>query len=227
MKVSQLLSEADVSLPLELHDVVKFFPNTYKRVMSAKWGMDHPGTLMYHGHPFFASEEGETAYDHIEAAVKNILDDEEFGVEVNLTMDLRHLDSDDDLQKDSHDFTFEAKVSDSQEVYLGYSPHDDALFVGYDVWIDEESFNEAWDREFREATGEEYDSDNPDHEAVFNGVWDHMKNDMFFGMLFEVKEQGGHWVAEEVSTRQGGFYKGIYRGDQHFKSLDLIDLRLS
>jgi len=46
MKVSQLLSEADVSRPLELRDVVKFFPNTYKKVMSMKWGK--ADALRYH-----------------------------------------------------------------------------------------------------------------------------------------------------------------------------------
>jgi hypothetical protein len=230
MKVSQLLSEADISRPLELRDVVKFFPNTYKKVMSMKWGMDHPGTLQYHGHPFFTKDdEGKSAYDHAEEAVDGVLD-EDFRIEVNLTMDLDEFEPSDDndgMQYDTHDFSFDCEVSDKQEVYLGYSPQEDALYIGYDTWIREEEFNEAWDREFQNATGEMFDPDNASHDAVFQKVWKKFRDDMFFGMLFRVVERNGRWMAEEhFAPQPGGFYKGIYRGLSSFHSLDLIDLRL-
>jgi hypothetical protein len=231
MKVSQLLTEADVSRPLELHDVVKFFPNTYKKVFAAKWGK--VGSLTYHGHPFFANDAaGEhdigSAYEGIDGAVEDLVNDDDFKIEVNLTMDLSDFESDSDtMQFDSHDFSFDCKVSEKQEVYLGYSVKENCLYAGYDAWIREEEFNDAWDKEFENATGEMFDMDNPEHDKVFQKVWQKFRDEMFFGMLFRITERNGNWHAEEhFAPMMGGFYKGVYRGLSSFHSLDLIDLRL-
>jgi len=165
----------------------------------------------------------------VEEAVDDLVNDDDFKIEVNLTMDLDDFEpaDDDGIQVDSHDYTFETKLSEKQEVHLGYSPHGDALYVGYDAWIGEDDFNDAWDREFASATGEMFDSDNPSHDAVFQKVWKKFNDEMFFGMLFRVTERNGRWEAEEhFAPQPGGFYKGIYRGLSGFHSLDLIDLRL-
>ncbi len=237
MKVFQLLSEANDAHPLELRDVVRFYPNTYKRVFNAKWGNGRDtGGLVFHGHALFSENDGEkTAYDQIEQAVDRFISNEDYRVEVNITIDLDDFEpssTNDTTHFDAHDYSFDTEISDKQEVYLGYSPHDDALYIGYDAWIHEEEFNESWDKEFAHATGEMFDMDNPAHDAVFQKVWQKFRNEMFFGLLFRVTERNGYWEAEEVfAARPGGFYRGIYRGiyrDRNgtFSALDLIDLRL-
>lgn len=227
MKLSEILREAD-GQPLELRDVVKFFPHTYKKVFNAKWGQ--PDSLVFHGHPFFThDDEGDhalgSAYAGVDDAVDEYIKDRDFKIEVELTMDLSKYAENHDVQYHDHDFTFEAAVSDKQEVYLGYSIHEDCLYAGYDAWIHEEDFNEAWDRHFQHATGDRFDWDDEDHQEVFQKVWDHFKNQMGYGLLFKVAEHGGRWKAAEVEASQGGFYKGIKNG-HNFQHYDLVDLRL-
>jgi hypothetical protein len=227
MKISELIHEG-TDKPLELRDIIKFFPNTYARVMKAKWG---GGQLVFHGHPFFSARSGThslgSAYEGAEGAVDLILADD-YRIEVPVTMDLRPLKSILNSKKNiepSYDFMFEATISDKQEVYLGYSPSDDSLYIGYDMWINDGEFNEAWDHEFRSATGVDYDPENPEHEAVFNSVWQKQRDNMFFGGLFHVTEHYNKWNATEVQITSGGFYKGIYR-TPFFRNLDLVDLQL-
>jgi hypothetical protein len=137
-------------------------------------------------------------------------------------MDLSDVDS----HGSHHHYSFETPIDEKSEVYVGYSPTQDALYMGFDCWISENEFNESWDGEFEKATGEQFDNDNPQHEAAFKKVWDHFKNRMMYGMLFEVTERNGSWHAEEVYCMPGTFYQGIYKfsGFQH---LELIDLRTS
>lgn len=209
MKLAELLLE-DAGKPLELRDVIKFFPHTYAKVIKQKWG---GGQLMYHGHPFFANGEIGSAYEKAEEAVDYLLNDDDFTNEIQIDVD--------DVS-----FTVEAPVGEKQEVYMGYSPDRDCLYIGYDVWVHEEKFNEEWDSEFERATGEQYDEENPEHHAAFQTAWKQFGQSSFLGMLFRVNaDPSGDFIAEEELTMPGGFYKGVRRSSV-FKNLDLVDIRL-
>lgn len=222
MKISELLAEA-TTRPLELKDIIKFFPNTYQKVIRAKLASDQ---ITYHGHQL-QHEDGDgdltfgPAYDNALAAAEEAMH-ENGGVTVDVEADLSDVES----HGDFHNYSFETPIDEKSEVYVGYSPREDALYVGFDCWISENEFNENWDREFKEATGEDFDNDDPAHEAAFKKVWDHFKDRMMYGMLFEISEHDGQWEANEVYCMPGTFYQGVYKFGG-FSHLDLIDLRTS
>jgi hypothetical protein len=196
--------------PIEVADVIKYFPKNYMKVLRVLWGKPR---LSYHGMSFFG--DGDNAYDKIDAAIKAAIKD---GLEVPVSIDV---DGTDDLDMDS--LNYDAPVSDYQEVYLGYQPSSDSLYVGIDAWLNEEDFNDAWDREFKNQTGESFDMDDEEHAKVFNSAWENYKDSDFYGILFKLSKDLDD--VEEVASIPGGFYKGIYRANT-LKHLQLVDLRL-
>jgi hypothetical protein len=208
----KLLLESSQNSPLELRDVIKFFPNTYKKVFRQFWGSPR---LTYHGLPFFDEDGMGPAYDMIEGAVKDAMSDEDFTVEIHIEM------PDNDMGMES--FSYQGKIDDKQEVYLGYGQKEDALFVGYDAWLHEEDFNTEWDKEFEKQTGHEFDSENDEHQEVFDHAWKAYSNNTMMGMLFRVDMENGHPEANVDFEIQGGFYRQVY---PMVKRMDLIDLHL-
>jgi hypothetical protein len=213
MKILQELISIneDSTEPVEVKDVVTGRnPAIARKYLAALWGKPR---LVFNGKPFF-SDGG--IYDYIEGALEEL---KAQGFEVDMSISV---DGTDDLPMDS--LEYQAEVDDFQEVYLGYSLTDDCLYVGVDVWLKEESFNDAWDKEFEDQTGEEFDMDNDEHQKVFNSAWEDYKRNGFVGMLFRL-EGSGPFNAEEVLQESGGFYRGIYRSAT-FERIGLIDLRL-
>jgi hypothetical protein len=196
---------------VEVSEVVKDRkPEIAKKYLRAMWGKKR---LAYHGMAFFG--DSNSAYDKIDAAVKEAIKE---GFEVDVSIPVEGTD---DLDMDTLDY--QATIDDQQEVYLGYDPKSDTLYVGVDAWLREEDFNEAWDREFENATGEQFDDENDEHQKVFNSAWREYKDMGFYGILFKLSHDLDD--VEEELTIPGGFYKGIYRGGQ-MKRMGLIDLRL-
>lgn len=196
---------------VEVSEVVKGRkPEIAKKYLRAMWGKPR---LAYHGMPFFGS--GGTAYDHINDAVKAAIDQ---GFEVDVSIDVQGTDS-----VDMDELNYQATIDDQQEVYLGYDPRDDTLYVGIDAWLREEDFNEAWEREFKNATGEQFDDENDEHQKVFQSAWREYKDMGFYGILFKLSKDLDD--VEEELVIPGGFYAGIYRGHS-LKRMGLIDLRL-
>ena len=211
MKFSELL-ESSQDRVLELKDVIKFFPNTYAKAIAVKWG-DH--ALMYHGKPFFGKEGIRDVYDEINDVAEYVKETTKvqmiFQAEAN------------DLGFD--EFDGEIDVAEAQEVYLGYDKDHDALYVGFDMWLDEESFNREWDEQFETQTGKSFDMDDPEHQEIFDSIWQQYKDQGMAGGLFRLIPSRGSFEAEEEYVMQGGFYRGIY-SQSFFKNMDLIDLRL-
>ena len=185
-------------------------PEFAKKYLRALWGKPR---LAYHGMPFFGS--GDTAYDHINDAVETAVKN---GLEVEMSIPVEGTD---DLDMD--ELNYQATISDQQEVYLGYDPKDDTLYVGVDAWLREEDFNEAWDREFENATGQAFDDEDDEHQKVFQSAWKEYRDSGFVGILFKLSKDLDD--ADDVITMPGGFYAGIYRG-RELKGMGLIDLRL-
>jgi hypothetical protein len=218
------ISEADVGPagtgPLELKALAKYYaqrPDDLKKKLNQHWGSDR---LVYHGMKFFDGNTLGEAYDKADEAVKEYLKD--YTVEINLPLEPFELEG-----KEIHwdDFEYEAGIDDSQEVYLGYSPRDDHLYMGVDAWLIEDDFNEAWDREFKKHCGVEFDDENPEHAALFNKVWKQYIGMKGYGILMELTSSGKDFNVEVVETEQGGFYGGIYRS-AGMKRHGLVDIRL-
>lgn len=222
MKLSELVTlqvkeaeEPSSSGPVEVKDLVEFYPKNVRAAIMKLWGGPR---LVYHGHKFFSSEnEAGDLYDMINVALKSYVND---GHEIEMSIPVQPAG---DL--DMGDMNYDATIDDYQEVYLGYDPKSDNLFVGIDAWLNEQDFNDAWDREFEKYTGVQYDEENEQHQAMFKDAWESYKGLGFQGLLFEMTLNGETFDLEPALEMSHGFYKGIYRTPQ-FKDFGLIDLRL-
>ncbi len=217
MKLSEIkLLEAVESAPagpIELKDLIKYFPGTYAKAIAKMWGKDR---LVYKGMKFFDKGGLGEAYDKANDAIEAWIKDEDNKVEVALPVNVGIMD----------EFIYEASIDDVQEVYVGYRPDGDELYVGVDAWLDENDFNENWDREFKKASGETYDEENEEHSDAFHTAWKEYTSMGGYGILFHISfSPSGQAEATVELESQGGFYRGV-RAMSPFKSLGLVDIRL-
>jgi hypothetical protein len=194
--------------PIEIHDLVKNFPNTHKKALEKLWGGKH---LVFKGKTLFDHDDFGPAYrSAIKAAEKTQKRD------LELKFRFRGADASTDVE-----------ISEMQEVYLGYDEAQDKLFIGFDAWLDDEAIEKVFDDLYQEAEGEKFDVDS--NEPKFVDAWREFMNKEgsgFWGLLFELESSdGANFTADLVHDKAGGFYRGIYRTPS-FKQLKLIDLRL-
>ena len=213
-----MLFEANV--PIELADVIKHFPKHHEKALSKLWGGQR---LVWHGMPFFGDNELGEAYTKAEKAAEAYIEDG-YNADANIDFD-GEVDGAEISDTVTWDVTFDK--NEKQECYLGYDPKRDKLIIGFDAWANEEDFNEAWDKAFEGAVGEEFDSDNPEHEAIFKRAWDEYKDGYgFWGLCFEISFNGGEMEAEEaLPPMTNGFYKGTYKLLKQ-QNPNIVDLRL-
>ena len=212
MKLQTILTEMKTILenetPVEIHDLVKNFPNTHKKALEKLWGGKR---LVFKGKTLFDHGDFGPAY---RGAIKAAEKMQKRGLELNFHF--RGADASTDVE-----------ISEMQEVYLGYDEAQDKLFIGFDAWLDDEAIEKVFDDLYQEAEGEEFDVDS--NEPKFVDAWREFKNKEgsgFWGLLFELESSdGANFTADPVHDEAGGFYRGIYRTPS-FKQLKLIDLRL-
>lgn len=206
---------------IELANVVKSFPNKHGEALQRLWGKSR---LVWHGKKFF-DEHGDLgpAYQDAITAAKHHIEHSAGAIENSI-----EFDGEIDGQEVSGTIDWESKIdSDMQECYLGFDPKNDTLIVGFDGWINEEDFNEAFDKQFKKETGIEYDMDNKEHEAIFNKVWKEYQEKKlgFYGVAYEVTFDGTEEDAEEaLPPMAGGFYRGT-RNLLKQQRKSLVDLR--
>lgn len=200
--------------PLEVADIIKNFPNRHKKFLSKVWGGPR---LVYHGMPFF-----DEIYDKVDAALQKAM--ERVEVDISIPLDERFVLA---INPKSQWFEFEysCRVDDMQEVYMGYDPQADTLYVGVDGWINEEDFNEEWDKQFKRNMREDFELDEPTHRKLFDVAFKKYQKLGFQGVLFKLTLSGKNFKATEVMSNGNGFYQGTYKSGE-FKSLGLVDLRL-
>lgn len=208
------LSEAEVigDNHVELADLIKNFPSQHKKAIEKLWGGPR---LVWHNIPFFGSGD-QDIYDLIRDAVKSYDNEDMIEVEFN-DIDF----GDDTISLRYSDPSNPEKVG--QECYLGYDAQEDCLYVGYDTSLDEEIFNQDWDEEFKKATGEEFEYDEPEHREAFEKAWEQYKK-MRPWVMFKLElESADNFSVTVEHSGLGGFYP---EGHQRAKSMGLIDLRL-
>lgn len=213
--------EATGSEPIELKEIAKFYP---KKAREAILALGRKGRVLYKGEPLFSPTGGisvlyENAIDAGTEYLKNV------ELERSVPMDIEV----DDEVWDSYEY--ESRVDDSQEVYLGYRAADDCLYIGYDVWLEENDFNDNWDKQFKKYLGEEFDHENEQHAKIFDKAWKYFINHGFSVLFKLTYAQNAQFKAHEelrsdhISDKAGMFYEGIYRTSA-FKSMGLVDIRL-
>lgn len=203
--------------PIELKDLIEYFPGNYAKAIQKMWGKDR---LVYKGMKFFDKGGLGEVYDKALEAIDEWYRDEDNKVNVYLPIP-------DGDNLGMTEFEYEASVESLQEVYVGYRPEGDRLYIGVDAWLDENDFNDEWDRKFKSETGKEYNEEYEDHSALFHDAWKKYTNMRGYGILFHVTFSSGGAAEVEVELEsQGGFYGGV-RKMSPFKSLGLVDVRLN
>lgn len=208
-----LLESADAA-PIEVADVIKNFPSQHKKALQKLWGGPR---LVYHGMKFF-----DEIYDQIDDVLTKAMETVE--VDISIPLDERFVHA---INPKSQwlDFEYSCRVDDMQEVYMGYDPKSDSLYVGIDGWINEEDFNEEWDKQFKRTMREDFEHDEPAHNKLFADAYKKYQKLGFQGVLFKLNKRGRSFKASEVMSNDKGFYQGTYKSPD-FKELGLVDLRL-
>jgi len=216
MKLTDLVVQEAAPLgddPVELKDVVEFFPSQYKKAIKA---FAKKGRLRFGGDELFTSdgEHGPALDDAIRVA-QRFLKHEPINVEVEFNT------AGTDLPEPSdRSFEIECDVEESTPVWVGYDTKQDMLLLGFDVWIGDNEFNDEWDNKFEDAFGEGFDQDNEDHDKVFDKAWKTFSNgQMFYGAIVQVNA-GGH-AEMEMPIMDGGFYRGPFK---HLSKTNVIEL---
>jgi len=194
----------------ELKEVVKYFPNTLEKAVKT---LAKSGRLTFSGELVFTkSGEYGPALKQAIAEAEALLNNEETTIDVRTELDGSVADID-----DGGEFNDDYPVDEFQETFVGYAWKGDKLVIGFDAWLDEEIFNQDWDKHFEETFGEDFDMDNPKHEKIFNKAHKEFKDLAFLGLVVEVNEDF-HATMEDLPFPDG-FHKGAAR---EFKSRRII-----
>lgn len=214
------LHEADLpgENKIEIADLIKHFPNNYKKAIERLWGGPR---LAYHGIPFH-DELMEQSADAVKEWSKR-------GGELHL--DLSNIPFTDEEGSESDiEVSYDEQIDpekDGQEVYVGYNSDKDAVYFGYDFSRNEEVFNEEWDKAFKDATGEDFELKNKLHYKAFVAAHKEFNKEQNCWALFEMEFEDDKLVVKDVQTGPGLFYQREGEGGHDVAKNDgLIDLRL-
>lgn len=209
-----ILAEEEAK-PIELKDIYAAQKGKTEKAIDKLWGTDK---LMYKGQLFFKGTDHDfgPVYEGAFKAAEKVFK------KFNTELVFRH---------ESKEVEVELGDRDSQEVYLGWSPTEDKLYMGFDAWLQDETnngINNAFDDMYHEATGDKYDPDSKD--TKYHKAWKEFSDsNLFLGILVELTTTDGKkFTADIVESVGKGFYSGIYnsKNNSEFKRLKLIDLRL-
>jgi hypothetical protein len=220
--LKELLSLIEApQVPIELKDVIEFFPENHGKALSKLWGGHN---LVWHRMKFFDGDKLGPAYtkalkaaeDFINADYDTIVDD------TYLTMGKAGKNFSTPI------YFSERKNSFNREVYLGYDPVRDKLIIGFDADVNEEHFLTTFMEEFADLTGEEFDHELPAHKKVLDSSLKEYKQNGYdkWGLTIEVSDHDGSFSAEEgLDPMPGGFYKGAFKMLKR-QNTHIVDLRL-
>jgi hypothetical protein len=216
--------------PLELSDIVEYFPSKHTAVLDKLWGTER---LTWHGKKFFDANNLGDVYVEAEDAVDAVIGD--VSIDAGITLSPVYRSNLPELDFDPDTIEWQSKIgkNDKQEVYLGYDPKTDKLYMGFDAWIDEQDYNDAFDEQFERIVGERFDDENKVHEAIAEETWKKYtkSKQSFYGIIFEISyDEGSNSIDEALElpqfTNPGGFYGGDCYGEFKRQYPNVIDLRL-
>lgn len=191
--------------PVELSAIVKL--KDYKNIIKKLWGSEF---IAYKGQPFFKDKNSANYGPAYEGLLKAA--EKEFK---HIEMDPIYVEDPKGKESEINNIKFQ---DGPQEVYLGYDPKSDKLYVGYDANADIDAAFSKW--------SDKFDDEDPAVEKSLDKTWREIQNQDFQGVLFELDTKNGkNFSADVTDIEKRGFYKGIYKSPM-FKHKKLIDLRL-
>lgn len=214
------IAEAASTEPVDITALADRSPKYLEQYVHAL-SAQNENRLTYKGKSIFGE-----IYNKLEEAGQAFLKKEE--LEISVQIDSSVIEQIGGTDWDSYDYV--AAVDDANEVYLGYSPSEDALYIGFDCWLSEDDFNDNWDKAFKDNVGVSYDDEDPLHEKLLSKTWKaylNQKNNASYLLRYSAGNLSVEMSSEDsmVSKPSQLFYSIIY-GSQRFKALKLVDLRL-
>lgn len=218
MKLSDLVLLVEAAEPVEIATLAANFPNTAAKAISQMLIKDR---LLFNTRSF-----NDVYVDAVDKA-ENTKQTVELDLDINAYKALEAIGAD-----HWSSLNVEVEIDSAQEVYGGWSPTEpDCLYIGFDAWVNEEDFNEQFDKAFKKETGKSFDHDDESHSAIYSSIYESFRKNSTSSYLMKVKI-GSNGVPIKATTElapgdagNGMFYKAIYKS-QSLKDLHLIDLRL-
>lgn len=188
--------------PVDIKDVVKYFPSQHQKAIKA---FSKQGRLEFGGMQLFSGDEdGEGMREAISAA-EEILKDDPVDVRIGVSAAGTRFKG-----QTVEEFEFDADISDTNQVWVGYDTQSNELMIGFDCWLREDDFNDKWDNYFESQFDEDFDEDDPDHDKILNQAWrEYRDNFMMVGMLVLVNDKF-HARIEDMPGHKG-FFRGIHK----------------
>ena len=220
MSLIKELFEAANTQPVELKDLAAAYPKNLAKAVHAIWS-----TRLH-----FQGKSWEEFYKHIDEMGEDFIKESDGW----FTKDFEIVyDGDDDYLEESFDVNLE--IDSCQEVYFGFSSKTpDTVYIGYDVWWNEEEVWQPFYKAFKKMMKVSYNEDDTQHEIIADHFWkEQVLPGQMFGVLLKVKCSNGEQTkisvainsSANIGKKAGGFYKTIYKSPE-FKELGLTDLRL-
>lgn len=194
---------------VEIKDVVENFPTKARKAILALLKTER---LAINGLPFLANSDNDVIYK-----LGDKLKDEKFSTTLNFEAPYGDYNISVEYEDDTID------IRDSQMDYLGYDPRTNTLKAGYDIFIDESLFNEEWDKEFKNETGEEFDSDSPGHQEAFDHAWQQYLDYRAFLIVTVKVDDNGEIDIVDDEIGEGRLYP---KGYQLMKAQGVVDVIL-
>lgn len=207
--------------PIELADIIKAFPKYHSKAISKLWGGER---LTWKGKSFFTGDDWGPAYKEADKAAKREVKNQDT-FEENIEISGK---TDDKNHRIEVNWDEKIDPSDISEVYVGYNPKNDKLYIGYDAWTESLKFEEAYEKAFEETVGREIDDKNNDDTKLYQSATKKYRAEGygFWGLIFEVSFNGTSMEADEViSIMNGGFYKTMFKEFKK-RNPNVIDIRL-
>lgn len=205
MLISEIASDPNETVA-ELRVLAKTFPNTWRKMVAHLVGKQ--SKLKYAGFDIYDASGYGPAIDGLTHAVKQEMGEEKLQSEVTITI----------LGKQFH---AELPIKDANLVRVFYEVKGDSIMLGYDAWLDEQSFSDAFDGFFEERTGEEFDYDNDEHREVFEEAAKDFNSRGMTGLLISGSYDGMKPMIGVELEAPKGFFKGI---EPMLDRMDLIPL---
>ena len=209
------ISEAEEQKDVDVVDIVKNFPSNHKKAIKILWGQER---LTFNGLSFFGKG---GIYDQLPKAVSQFCNSRSYSG-IGVYVDFGEY-ADNEIYVDYADTTDPEKVG--QEVYMGYNPTSGELIVGYDTSLDEEVFNEEFEKQWKKTYNTPHDYDDPKQAKAYNVGWKEWQELRPYVAFSLTVENNVVKVKDEEAQDTDSFYSGGLH-DLRNSMRSLINLRL-
>lgn len=205
MLISEIAADPNETVA-ELRVLAKTFPNTWRKMVAHLVGKKHK--LKYGGFDIYDETGYGPAIDGLTHAFRKEVEHSKVQAPIHFNV----------LGKTVEDML---AVREVNLVAIFYDVSEDRILLGYDAWLDENGFNDAFDAHFEQHTGEVFDYDNDEHREVYEDAAKDFNALGMTGLLISGNYDGMKPILDVELEAPKGFFKGIA---PMISTMDLIPL---